>query len=131
MGSPPMNMIESKVLDDQGKTWLDMGFFKYELPSEIATPLKGAAASGSSVLLGVHAEDLHISLNSSGMQEFQSEVYIVEPTGPNVVVDLKAGDVILKSVSSLASLKLGDKVWVSFPPDKIHVYDTKTEQIII
>ena len=28
MGSPPMNMIESKVVEDQGKIWLEMGFFK-------------------------------------------------------------------------------------------------------
>ena len=33
MGSPPMNMIESKVVEDQGKIWLEMGFFKYRTTS--------------------------------------------------------------------------------------------------
>ena len=131
MGSPPMNMIESKVVEDQGKVWLDMGFFKYELPPDIVDSLKAAAAAGSMVQVGVHAEDLRISLDKMGGQEFQSEVYIVEPTGPNVVVDLKAGEIILKAVSILTNLKLGDKLWVSFPAEKMHIYDAKTEQILI
>ena len=86
---------------------------------------------GNTVQVGVHAEDLRISTDKTGEQEFPSEVYIVEPTGPNLVIDLKAGEMILKAVSTLANLKLGDKVWVSFPAEKIHIYDAKTEQILI
>jgi multiple sugar transport system ATP-binding protein len=131
MGSPPMNIIESKVVEDQGKIWLDMGFFKFELPQDITDSLKSGATAGSVVQVGIHAEDVRISLDKLGGQEFQVEVYVVEPTGPNLVIDLKAGEIILKAISTLANLKIGDRVWVSFPAEKMHIYDAKTEQILI
>ena len=34
------------------------------------------------------------------------------------------------SPAARAGLKIGDKIWVSFPPEKIHIYDAKTEQIL-
>jgi multiple sugar transport system ATP-binding protein len=131
IGSPPMNLIEMTLTEQNNGILLDEGEFKYELPSGLVGAVKGKT-SGKDVLLGVRPEDLRVSISKEQFSIFQSEVYVLEPMGPQNVVDLKLGNTILKAVTP-NSLKLdtGQRVWIGWDPATIHVFDSSSGQLLV
>ena len=130
IGTPPMNIIKASIQRRDGRLVVSTGGFSYTLPQETSSKLSGHAFDGE-VFLGVRPEDLLISQQPSNISVFEAEVYVVEPMGPTVMVDLRIDEYALKSVtSSTATLAAGDKVWIGFQPDKIHIFDAKTEEAL-
>jgi len=130
IGSPPMNMIKCSVKQEGDVAQLDAGSFVYTLPREISGLVLDKAQSGE-VFLGVRPEDIRISLERTPSSVFTSEVYVVEHQGVNLVVDLKVGSDIIKAVSPPMALSIGQEVWVGFESYRIHIYDGKTEQLLV
>ncbi len=127
LGSPPMNMIKTSMSRKNGDLVLDAGAFMYKLPKEIGD-LVSNQASSSEVYLGVRPEDLLVSVEKSPNSVFSAEVYVVEPQGPNLVLDLRVGDQIIKALTPLTlDVKLGQQVWVGFDLKKAHIFDGRTE----
>ena len=132
MGAPPMNFIDANIVEEGNKILLDAAIFKYPLSSEIANLVKSKATS-ERVILGFRPEDISISIEKSPESIFQADLYVIEPMGSNIIVDLKAGEYLIKAVLSPSARlpSIGEKVWVSFPYDKLHIFDAKTEQAIL
>ena len=130
LGSPPMNMIKTSLSRKNGDVILDAGAFTYKLPSDIGEIVSNQATS-SEVYLGVRPEDLQVSVEKTINTVIPAEVYVVEPQGANLVIDLKIGDQIIKAITPLTlDAKLGQQVWVGFDLKKIHIFDGKTEKTI-
>jgi multiple sugar transport system ATP-binding protein len=125
IGSPPMNLMKAKVSDSSAGTYLDTGSFKYKLSDAAAKAVKSGGSTD--VTLGVRPEDLMISMTKAADSIFDAEIYVVEPLGANTVVDIKVGAEILKAVAGGSfRADAGQKIWVSFPAESLHVFDTKT-----
>ncbi|MEM0482472.1 MAG: ABC transporter ATP-binding protein [Nitrososphaerota archaeon] len=130
IGSPPMNMIKAAIKQERGRVVLDAGSFSYTLSPEYSEVVLENAQS-SEALLGVRPEDLRLSFERNSYSVFMSEVYVVEHQGANLVVDLKIDSEIIKAITPTLPLQIGQKVWVGFEENKIHVYDGKTEQLLV
>jgi multiple sugar transport system ATP-binding protein len=132
IGTPPMNFIEANIVEENNLVFLDAGFFKYPLEQELANIVK-SKASTEKVVLGFRPEDTSISTERKPDSVFQAELYVVEPMGSNVIVDLKVGEYLIKVVTSPTTRlpPVGEKVWVYFPLERLHLFDSKTEQVII
>lgn len=131
LGSPPMNFIDAAVVERDARMVLDAGIFQYQLPDDLAKLLR-ERLTGDKVVIGFRPEHMILSIEKTPESVFQADVYVVEPMGSSYVVDLKAGDYLLKAISPI-TVKLppiGEKVWVGFPPEKIHLFDAKTEKTI-
>ena len=131
LGSPPMNFIDCSFADKGGKAFLDAGTFTIDV-SELAAVIKEKSTS-SELVLGVRPEDTLVQEGRPGGDAVEAEVYVVEPLGAEIIVDLKIGENILKAVAPEGSVptKIGDKVWVSFRKNKVHIFDKKTEKTIV
>jgi ABC-type sugar transport system ATPase subunit len=126
-----MNLIEMTLTEQNNGILLDEGEFKYELPSGLVGAVKGKT-SGKDVLLGVRPEDLRVSISKEQFSIFQSEVYVLEPMGPQNVVDLKLGNTILKAVTpNSLKLDIGQRVWIGWDPATIHVFDSSSAQLLV
>jgi multiple sugar transport system ATP-binding protein len=131
IGSPPMNLIPMTITEMGDRVALDEGDFKYDLPSELTPAVRGKTQS-SEVFLGIRPEDLHVSIAKNAESVFLSEVYVLEPLGAQNVVDIKVGGTILKAVTpSSTRLDIGQQVWVGFSPTAIHVFDSKSGQLLV
>lgn len=130
IGSPPMNFIDCSFKEFGSEYFLDAGEFKLKLPKDIGLLIKEKASS-SELILGVRPED--ITVYEEVMPEaIETEVYVVEPLGAENVIDLKIGENLIKAISpSTFSLKIGDKAYITFNKEKMHVFDKKTEKTII
>jgi multiple sugar transport system ATP-binding protein len=130
IGSPPMNMFKTSVVRDGGQIQLDAGLFRYTLPESYSETVESRLRT-SEVYLGVRPEDIRISAEKRPNTVFISEVYVLEHQGANMVVDLKIGSDIIKAISQPMPLSIGEKVWVGFDPEKIHIFDAGTGDLIL
>jgi multiple sugar transport system ATP-binding protein len=96
----------------------------------MAKPVKSSGSSD--VTLGVRPEDFLLSPTKTADSIFEAEIYVVEPLGANTVVDLKIGSEMLKIVTS-GNFKgsVGQKLWVGFPDESVHVFDTSSGRAIV
>jgi multiple sugar transport system ATP-binding protein len=131
IGSPPMNLIECTFIEKNGKYLLETGVFTIILPETIGDVIKDKVVS-TELVLGVRPEDIIIFRKKIPEAIVEGEVYLVEPLGSDIIVDLKIDDHIFK-VKTTPDFKssIGDKVWISFEVNKIHVFDKKTEKNLI
>jgi len=131
IGSPPMNFVHCTLKESNGLYLLDSGEFVIHLTNDIGEIIKERISS-SEIVLGVRPEDILISKEFGAQNSVEGEVYVTEPMGSEMIVDVKVGSEILK-VKSHAEMdvNIGDKVWLTFKIDKIHLFDKKTEKSII
>ena len=131
VGSPPMNFIKASIVERDGKIALDAGFFTYTLSPDLGEIVR-KQVTGSEAVIGIRPEHMRLSEEKKPDSVFQADVYVIEPMGSNIIVDLKAGDYLLKAVIPAGiELRFREKVWVSFDPNRFHVFDAKTERALI
>lgn len=131
IGSPPMNFINCTLKEENGSYYLDAGAFAMSIPASLGKII-GEKSSSSEVILGVRPEDIIVEEKPVAKNSIKAEVYVTEPMGSEIVIDLKVNGEIIK-VKTLKEFKLniGDEVWIRFSEDKIHIFDRKTEKTIV
>jgi ABC-type sugar transport system ATPase subunit len=126
IGTPPMNLLEAYLVVQEGKPMIMAKHFGFPLPAEIIRDLPHGGERRE-VLFGIRPEDIRL-----GHGEIRGEVYVVEPLGRDVLITLKMGEEIIK-VLAPADLKLqtGEIAKLSFPPEKIHLFDNETGESLL
>ena len=130
MGSPPMNFIDCSFVQKEGRAFLDAGTFTLDI-SEFAAIIREKSAS-TELKLGIRPEDILLERERPRGDAVEAEVYVVEPLGSEIIVDLRVGESMLRARSPPGLvLKIGDKVWLIFRREKLHIFDGKTENAIV
>ena len=131
IGSPPMNFIEGRVEGD-----------RIVLPGEQTTlTMNGAArqavagASTPEVTVGVRPEHILFSDNPAGAAAFSiaGAVDTVEPLGHTTLVRAKmaSGRRLNVLLAGKVRLKEGQAVHAVFAPDRVYLFDRKSEQSLL
>jgi len=131
IGSPPTNFIDCNVEERNGTCLLDAGIFTMPLGDDICRTIK-EKATGSELTIGVRPEDIFLEKKKTPDNFIVAEVYVTEPLGGEVLIDLKVGDNLIrvKNVSDF-NVSIGEKVWAGFRTEKMYVFDKKTGKAII
>ncbi|BCP51392.1 ABC transporter ATP-binding protein [Kaistia sp. 32K] len=119
MGSPAMNMFEGTYRAENGGS--------VALAQGVVVPLAGPAptADGTKVTLGIRPE--HVLVGKTGLEGIQARIDLVEPTGFGTILHANAFGSDVKAFSLERGLaERGDTVSVSFPVERIHLFDTAT-----
>jgi multiple sugar transport system ATP-binding protein len=120
LGSPPMNFISCTL---KKGTLVESEIFSLRLSRAVKTGL-----TSRKVTLGFRPEDVTLYREeiTGGME---AEVYMYEPLGSEIIVDLKAGqDLIKAKVGPEFKLKIGDKVWFTVNEKAVHLFDQETDE---
>jgi multiple sugar transport system ATP-binding protein len=130
VGSPAMNLFDCSLVKKDGLAILDAGSFTYELDPELGK-LAAEAATSDEVILGVRPADIALRLEKK-QNGIPAEVYVVEPLGDQLLIDFKLGAGVYKAFGAAdMRAKIGDKVFIEFNREKIHIFDKKTEKAIV
>ena len=93
--------------------------------------------SERNLVFGAHAEDVVVS-HQSIPNAFQAEVYSVEPLGAETIVELTLGTdtsdahTILKaSTAPNFEAEIGQHIYVTFVPERMHFFDKTTGNAIL
>lgn len=131
IGSPPMNFIDCNFTEKNGSYVLAAATFTLPLLDDVKKMIQEKATS-SELVFGTRPEDISIGKKRSQGEFIEAEVYAIEPLGSEVIVDLKVGDNVLKArTESTTRVDVGEKMWIGFNKEKIHVFDKKTMEVIV
>jgi len=127
IGTPPMNRFDCSYTEKEGTPMLQSDIFSIPI-EEVPVGVE----EGSELILGVRPQNLMVLKNRDSPECFKAEIYAVEPLGTETVVDLKIGDDRYKAVTGPKfDLTIDEDVWVRVDIGYIHVFDRKTEQILL
>lgn len=130
IGNPGMNFVWCQLSPD--KSTLTAPCFSYELPAQFRNELAGFAA-GKSLTLGIRPEDVIVEIDPSP-EGIEASIYVWEALGKETLLTLACGDNLLKAYVSPGWWRtgkgLGDKVWLRFPVEGVHIFDGESEKIL-
>jgi ABC-type sugar transport system ATPase subunit len=130
IGSPPMNFFDCELSEKDGLGLLDAGEFQVPLPNETWHVVK-KDASTSELVLGVRPEDMKVS-ETSVPGAIRGQVYVTEPIGDSVIVDVKVGEALMRARADAAfEAQIEDTVYVTFDTERMHIFDKKTGTTLI
>jgi multiple sugar transport system ATP-binding protein len=130
IGSPPMNFFDCSLVEKDGQGTLDAGEFQVPLPKETWHVLQ-SDPSASELVLGVRPEDTKVS-KSSVPGGIRGKVYVTEPIGDSVIVDVKVGDALMRARAEASfKARIEENVFVTFNIERMHIFAKKTGTTLI
>ena len=129
IGSPPMNFIECNLAQRGEEYFLEGEGINLKLEREIGKLIADSGAG--ELILGIRPEDLEIT-PSPDATSIAGEVYVLEPLGRDVIVNVKVGGNTLKALAPQGfKASPGDEINLKVKMDKMHVFDKKSGKAII
>ncbi|KQX52595.1 MULTISPECIES: ABC transporter ATP-binding protein [Ensifer] len=126
MGSPPMNLLPATVVEGASGPWLCLKGADVTLP--LPASVTARLVPGSDVLLGLRPEWLSLATEEvSANPMLTLHVDVIEPTGPDVFVALRAGErEIMARLPTGTSIRSGEKRAFALDLSKTVVFDAGT-----
>ena len=133
IGSPPMNLLKGKVLKlDSGLAFVEDGE-----TSALTIPLRGkleplaAKYVGKPIIFGIRPEHLSDQVSDPSHVPVTATVEISEPMGSESIVYFKSatGNLIAR-VPGEHLYRTGDQLTVQLNMEKVHLFDSETENVI-
>lgn len=132
IGSPPMNFIP---VEFHAPLLITHPNFRFTLPEVWAKPLQ--KYDGKTLILGIRPE--HLTLSVPATKNLPIKVDVVENLGNDSFLSVRIFDPESSSAEGQSLqvrvppdrfIRLGEQLWLSFIPEKIHFFDAETELAI-
>jgi multiple sugar transport system ATP-binding protein len=119
IGSPAMNVIQGTLRREAGAAWVEAaGGLRWPLAPE------GPGRDGQAVAYGVRPE--HLALGG-GAEAVAAEVIVVEPTGAETELLVRAGDVqVVVVMHGRTNEKPGQAIRLEVDRSAVHLFDADT-----
>ncbi len=131
IGNPPMNLIEGfEYVKEEGKGYLVSKHHRFELTEEQAKKIEESGVR-ENLVLGFRPEHVEILSGEEGVGLW-GEVYVLEPLGRDLIVNVKVegGELVKIFADPQKKVKEGEKIFLKLSRDMIHVFDGKSEKAI-
>jgi multiple sugar transport system ATP-binding protein len=130
VGAPAMNFLDASLSIEGGAAVLDTGLWRIPLPEDVSKLLAARGVAGE-VVFGIRPE--HIEVSRQPLPDaYEAEVFVTEPLGSETIIDFKHGDIIMKARHpEHFEAKPGEKIYIRFKKEHIHIFDKKTGKAII
>jgi multiple sugar transport system ATP-binding protein len=124
IGAPPMNLIPVEIYEE--KKEIRLAFAGISIPLPDKTPRSLTHVPGKKALMGIRPE--HIRMGSEKQESgLPGRIRTVEPLGREVIYHLESGGGRLVVLGKEERYAVDSTVNLSFPPDRIHLFDPETE----
>jgi multiple sugar transport system ATP-binding protein len=135
IGSPQMNLLDAKVVENAGTVTLELGAnFSIKLPEAKGKKLIEQGYVGKTVVAGIRPEDIHdeeLFLTSSPDSIIEATIKVYELLGAEVNLHFDLDDVTCTAkVNPRTTARPGDTVKFAIDLSKLHIFDKETEQVI-
>lgn len=123
MGSPPMNLIPTNIVQENGACDLVGDGFRFRPDSpQIQSTLRNAPKQ--KLILGIRHTGIPL-LPSGGIP---AQVYTVEPTGDLTFVHVRVGEHLITASTDQMNFKMrmGDAIGINFNENHLHLFDADT-----
>ncbi|MDD3116725.1 MAG: sn-glycerol-3-phosphate ABC transporter ATP-binding protein UgpC [Victivallaceae bacterium] len=131
IGTPPMNFFNGRIEARDGKIFFLEDSFSLELPDLWKDKLDPYNAKN--VVFGIRPENISWERGLSDYEaEVTSLVEVIEPMGAETYMYMDTGfHPFIARVDAHHPFKVGEKISLFFDLSRAHVFDAKTEMIIV
>jgi ABC-type sugar transport system ATPase subunit len=129
IGKPRMSILEGRLSLDAAENMLRFSGDELQLSWPLANGDQAAKGLDAPVMLGIRSEDVRLAGGSPAVapDAFAGEVALLEPLGSDTYVELVRGKHNLTvRVEPDRRLRLGEKVVVQLPRNKLHFFQTES-----
>lgn len=126
IGSPPMNLLKGRIMDEGGSFSFAIDSGKHTVPKFYnETLIKGW--SGKDIIMGIRPQGLTLVRETTG-QCSEAQVYTVENLGSEKLVDLIFGKKtrLKAQVDSDETVRVDDRVWFKVNENKMYLFDPES-----
>lgn len=149
IGSPSMNCIPCNIYNNNGSCQVVLSGdgnqeYSFAIRDNLAARTINEIDTKRELVIGAHPEDVLVSHEfvantfDADVNTFKAEVYSVEPLGAETIVEITLGKdtdgsrTIIKSrTTPNFEAKIGEQIYVSFVPDRIHLFDKVTGDALL
>lgn len=126
IGSPMMNFIPCRYVQDGGAPRLEADGFSLPVPNEKRRAIERGATSPD-LVLGVRHRNIKLD-QADGSGAIKGQIYTVEPTGDVTFVHLKAGEqLLIASTEPTFTGRPDDPILFDFDERYLHIFDARTQ----
>ena len=133
IGTPPINLMEGRLIKKERKYYFDEGTFQVKLVEEMYKAV--AAYEGKDLTFGIRAEDIYDKLfvsEASPDNTIKATCEVVEPMGAEVYLYLNTGKHnFIARVGAHDRPEVNRDMDLVFDMSKVHFFDKNTEETII
>ncbi len=134
IGSPAMNFLPARLVEEQGACFAGNDHFKVKLPDEFCPDVK--AYAGRPVIFGVRPEDMaeqRQAASESRANTMSTRVEVVETLGPETFVHLTCGShpMVARVTVPEHAFIVGQEVEIAINMSNIHLFDKDTSRTIV
>ena len=131
LGTPPMNFLEGRLVEDGGRLWFDEGTARLPVPARATAALRArAAAAGPEIVLGLRPEALAppaAARFATAGSELAMKVWLVQPLGAKMDVFLQTerhGRIVAHIDASAdgAAPAVGDTLPIAVDMERAHFF---------
>ena len=135
IGSPQMNFMEAKILEQDGEVVLSFDDEIIILPKDKAQIVKEREYIGKAVIMGIRPEDIDDGIDFIKEHKnatIDAKVEVTELMGAETNIYMSKGNTnIVARVNGSSKAVVGDIIKIALDSSKIHIFDKETENTII
>ncbi len=142
IGTPQMNFITARLIEDGSDLFVTFGCNKIKLPAEKANNPALKEYIGQEVVIGIRPECLHddpVHVDSMPESTIDASVEVTELMGAEIylylsfdgIEDATNGKNIIARVSARSVSRAGDNIKIAFEASRMHIFDKDTERCIV
>jgi multiple sugar transport system ATP-binding protein len=127
LGSPPMNLLDAKILQEEAKFFIEVDGFKLELPQHKIASMKDI--KDKDFVLGIRAEDIRL-LPPKSLEGLPGVIKNIEPLGEGGILHLKIRkQMIAVKLTEYQEHKEGEVFNLVINFDKIHIFNKEGKRV--
>jgi len=132
IGSPSMNFLETRVVEDRGRLYVDGDSFRLTIPRRLETRYQPRI--NDEVLFGIRPEHINDRVFASDIPErddLEVTVDVVEPLGSEVILIVSVGaHQLTAKADSHTKAAVHQPIGLSVDMNQMHLFDKKTGEVI-
>jgi multiple sugar transport system ATP-binding protein len=132
IGSPPMNFLEGRLVQDNGSLQVDLNGIRLPLPPDKAKQVE--AYTNKAVVFGIRPEDILPSGETDGKRlvPLRATIEVLEPLGAEIILELASGGYTFTArMDPQLRVRMHEEMQIYFDMNRSHLFDRQTEQVIM
>jgi multiple sugar transport system ATP-binding protein len=133
IGDPPMNFIGCSLKRDGKSYRIDHPQFRFDLPGGVAGKfINKQLPQQNDVEIGIRPESFALSSSKSADFDMAGKVYITEPLGEDMIIDISIGDEMVRAKTQVGfKAEVDDPIFMKVKFERIHIFDRNSGESLL
>ena len=133
IGDPPMNFIGCSLKRDGKSYRIDHPQFRFDLPDSVTGKfINKQLPAQNEVEIGMRPESFVLSNSKSAEYDMAGKVYITEPLGEDMIIDILIGDEMVKAKTQVGfKADVDDPIFMKVRFERIHIFDRNSGESLL